>query len=67
MLRHAEAEDGTPDAERRLTKKGEGVLKKLDRPVLDLHEKLMAGLSKSEVKQLVGLMEKLAGKMRGCE
>ena len=24
MLRHAEAEDGTPDAERRLTKKGEG-------------------------------------------
>jgi phosphohistidine phosphatase len=24
MLRHAEAEDGTPDAERKLTKKGEG-------------------------------------------
>lgn len=24
MLRHAEAEDGAPDAERRLTKKGEG-------------------------------------------
>jgi DNA-binding MarR family transcriptional regulator len=50
-----------------LTKKGETVLKKLDRPVVKLHEKLMAGLSKSEVKQLVGLMEKLAGKMRGCE
>jgi DNA-binding MarR family transcriptional regulator len=50
-----------------LTKRGEAVLKKLDKPVVELHEKLMTGLSKSEVKQLVGLMEKLAGKMRGCE
>jgi DNA-binding MarR family transcriptional regulator len=45
-----------------ITKKGEAVLKKLDKPVVELHERLMAGLSKSEVKQLAGLMEKLAGK-----
>lgn len=50
-----------------ITKKGEAVLKKLDKPVLDLHEKLLAGLSKNEVKQLVGLLEKAAGKMRACE
>lgn len=50
-----------------LMKKGEAVLKKLDKPVVELHEKVMAGLSKSEVKQLVGLLGKLAGKMKECE
>ncbi|WP_428307092.1 MarR family winged helix-turn-helix transcriptional regulator [Lacipirellula sp.] len=50
-----------------ITKKGEAVLKKLDKPVVELHERIMASLTKSEVKQLAGLMEKLAGKIRGCE
>ena len=50
-----------------ITKKGEAVLKKLDQPVLELHEKLLAGLTKNEVKQLVSLLEKAAGKMRACD
>lgn len=39
-----------------LTKQGKDVLKKLDKPVADLHESQFAGLSKTELKQLNDLL-----------
>ncbi|REK10779.1 MAG: MarR family transcriptional regulator [Planctomycetota bacterium] len=39
-----------------LTEQGKDVLKKLDKPVADLHESQFAGLSKTELKQLNDLL-----------
>jgi len=39
-----------------LTKQGKDVLKKLDKPVADLHESQFAGLTKAELKQLNDLL-----------
>lgn len=39
-----------------LTKQGKDVLKKLDKPVADLHESQFAGLAKTELKQLNDLL-----------
>lgn len=41
-----------------LTAKSKGLLKKLEKPVLDLHKQLSARLSEAEIKQLSKLIEK---------
>ena len=42
-----------------ITPKGTEVLSRLDRPVLDLHQKLMGHLSDKELKELIRLLEKV--------
>lgn len=50
-----------------VTKKALGLLKKMDKPVNDLHKQLMGHLTRTELKELSRLLEKSRTSLQGFD